>query len=40
VRLVDGNGDPVSVAGKNVTVTLDWSGAAANGADVNNLPPP
>jgi len=40
VRLVDGNGDPVSVAaGKNVTVTLDWSGAAANGADVNNLPP-
>ena len=40
VRLVDGNGDPVSVAaGKNVTVTLDWSGAAANGADVDSLPP-
>ena len=39
VRLVDGNGDPVSVAaGKNVTVTLDWSGAAANGTDVSALP--
>ncbi|MDO6823559.1 immunoglobulin-like domain-containing protein [Marinobacter sp. 1_MG-2023] len=39
VNLVDENGDPVNVeSGKDVTVNLDWSGAAANTGDVDALP--
>ncbi|MBK1872024.1 VCBS domain-containing protein [Marinobacter sp. 1-3A] len=39
VKLVDANGDPApAVAGKDVTVNLGWSGAAANTADVDALP--
>ncbi|WP_323752054.1 DUF5801 repeats-in-toxin domain-containing protein [Marinobacter sp.] len=39
VTLVDANGDPApTVAGKNATVNLAWSGAAANAGDVDALP--
>lgn len=39
VKLVDANGDPApAAAGKDVTVNLGWSGAAANTADVDALP--
>ena len=39
VSLVDGNGDPApAVAGKDVTVNLNWTGAAADGSDINALP--
>jgi len=39
VSLVDENGDPApAVVGKDVTVNLNWTGAAANGSDINALP--
>ncbi|MFY0658786.1 MAG: hypothetical protein JXR12_18790, partial [Neptunomonas phycophila] len=39
VTLVDSEGNPVIVpAGDTVSVDLDWSGAAASGADTSNLP--
>ncbi|RBW51424.1 DUF5801 repeats-in-toxin domain-containing protein [Marinobacter sp. F3R11] len=39
VTLVDANGAPApAVAGKDVTVNLDWSGAAANTSDIGTLP--
>ncbi|MDR3004994.1 MAG: retention module-containing protein, partial [Acidovorax sp.] len=39
VSLVDANGNPVKVAdGKSVTISLNWSGDAANSADVGKLP--
>ncbi|WP_221627178.1 immunoglobulin-like domain-containing protein [Halopseudomonas xiamenensis] len=38
VSLVDGDGNPVTVeAGASVTVQLDWSGAAATAADLDNF---
>ncbi|MDO6469895.1 cadherin-like domain-containing protein, partial [Neptunomonas phycophila] len=39
VTLVDSEGNPVIVpAGDTVSVDLDWSGAAASGADTSDLP--